>query len=247
MLKIQRSKSLLENSVPIFDPVLHRWRRRFLRYARGLGGFKEQISGFESECPSKLIIVGNHLISWYYKKWFLPKCQSSWKEENKCVIYVHTPCSFRFRSWNKFLIGELFFMIHFTRSKCSKHLQVEVPYIYIQILHMNVWIVCLGPNIGSQWEPNHYYFTIRDLKMNLHDNPLRIRGNGQDPNNYMYRCKGNKYVWPIGSMYGVFTYIWLKFTVKVCKYHTWILCVRLKICSFLGDGSGVSSTHITGR
>ena len=120
-------------------------------------------------------------------------------------------------------------------------------YIYIQILHMNVWIVCLGPNIGSQWEPNHYYFTIRDLKMNLHDNPLRIRGNGQDPNNYMYRCKGNKYVWPIGSMYGVFTYIWLKFTVKVCKYHTWILCVRLKICSFLGDGSGVSSTHITGR
>lgn len=43
----------------------------------GLGGSKEQISGFESEFARKLIIVGNHLISWYYKKWFLPNCQSA--------------------------------------------------------------------------------------------------------------------------------------------------------------------------
>ena len=61
---------------------------------------------------------------------------------------------------------------------------------------MNILIVCLGPNIGSQWEPSHYYSTIRDLKMNLHGIHCESAGMGRTQIAiyiYIYACKGNKY------------------------------------------------------
>ena len=114
------------------------------------------------------------------------------RREQVCDLCSHTSFIQIPSSWNKFLIGELFFMIHFTRSKCSKHLQVKVPYIDFTYEYINCMF---GPKhwftVGTQSLLFYYPGPENEPSWN----PLWISGNGQDPNSYIYiyACKGNKY------------------------------------------------------
>lgn len=107
----------------------------------GFGGSKEQISGFESEFASKLIMVGNHpKYLGITKNCSYQKSKSSWKEENKCVIYVHTPRSFRFQVHEtSFWLGNCFSWFISPGPSAQNIAKLKFHRFYIWMYELYVW------------------------------------------------------------------------------------------------------------
>ena len=108
-------------------------------------------------------------------------------------------------------------MERFNAAKWNGLIWLVLSFGFYSLQMLNPFeIVCINQSILPSLKPNSLPLKIngrKTRKMNLLLGYPIFRGNAG-----FRECNLSLFVYPIGSMYGIFTYIWLKFMVNVGKY-----------------------------